>query len=110
MPARSDLREAWRKRVLLSGKIAYGDGAFSCGCSIRDLSASGARIGISGATVLPKYFYLIDLRQATAYECEVIWRNATQTGVRFRDAVALSDILDQNLAFLKRLYVEACLR
>lgn len=105
-----DSRLAKRKRVLLSGKIAYGDGAFSCDCSIRDISAEGARIGISGATMLPKYFYLIDLRQGSAYDCEVVWRNASQTGVRFRNAIELAANRDPSLAFLRRLYVEARLR
>ena len=106
----SNKRSARRRRVLLSGKIAYSDGAFSYDCTIRDLSASGARLGIPGATVLPKEFFLLNLREGTAYACEVIWRNAAHTGVRFHDVFALSNATDPGLRFLRRLYVEACLR
>lgn len=106
----TDTRAALRHRVLLGGKIAYGDGAYSLDCSIRDLSALGARLGIRGATVLPKTFYLIELRKGVAYDCEVVWRNATQTGVKFREIFMLTDIADPKLQYLRRLYVEACLR
>ena len=109
-PEGSEARSAKRRRVLLGGKIVYGDGAFTYDCSIRDLSASGARIGIPGAVVLPKRFHLIDLRQAAGYDCEIVWRNATQTGVTIRSAFSLADLSDSKLAFLRRLYVEACLR
>ncbi len=109
-PEAAEARSAKRKRVLLGGKIVYGDGAFTYDCSIRDLSEAGARIGIPGAVVLPKHFYLIDLRQAAGYDCEVVWRNATQTGVTIRNAFSLADLPDSKLAFLRRLYVEACLR
>ena len=105
-----DARDAMRRRVLLSGKIAYGDGAFSLDCSIRDQSQSGARLGIRGSTVLPKSFYLIDLRAGTAYDCELVWRNATQAGVKFHGMLMHTEIKDPNLQYLRRLYVEACLR
>jgi hypothetical protein len=105
-----DRRGAARKRVLLGGKIVYGDGAFSHECAIRDMSASGARLGIPGATVLPKEFYVLDLKRGTAFEAEVLWRNATQTGVVFRAAYDLAHIADPRLQFLRKLYVASCPR
>lgn len=109
-PPTPEHRRVSRQRVLLSGRIVYNDGAGSYNCAIRDLSSSGARLGIRGATVLPKYFYLLDLRNGTAHESEVVWRNATQTGVRFHGALALADLTDPKLRYLRNLYVEACLR
>ncbi len=103
-------RGAARKRVLLGGKIVYGDGAYSHDCAIRDRSASGARLGIPGATVLPKQFYLLDLKRGTAFEAEVLWRNATQTGVAFRAAYDLAHITDPRLRVLRALWVESGLR
>ena len=109
-PPGQEGRNARRKRVLLSGKIVYNGGAGTYDCAIRDLSASGARLAIRGATVVPKHFYLLDLKNAVAYDSEVIWRSATQTGVRFRGGVNLSDLDDPKLRYLRNLYVEACLR
>ena len=103
-------RNTRRQRVLLGGKIAYDNGNYTCDCSIRDLSATGARLGIRGGTVLPKYFYLLDLRNGMAYECEVVWRNAAQTGVKFLGSTALSELTDPKLRYLRNLYVEAALR
>lgn len=102
-----DGRNARRQRVLLGGKIVYDDGACSYDCAIRDLSESGARLGIRGATVLPKFFYLIDLRNGVAYDSEVIWRNATQTGVKFRGSLDVSALSDPDLKYLRNLYIEA---
>lgn len=103
-------RGAARKRVLLSGKIAYGEGAFSYDCTIRDISASGAKLGIRGATVLPREFFLIDLKRSTAFASELVWRSATCCGVRFHAAYELANITDPKLCYLRRLYVESCLR
>ena len=107
---REDSRAASRQRVLLGGKIVYGDGTYSLDCSIRDVSALGARLGIRGATVLPKNFHLLDLRKGVAYDCEVVWRNASLTGVKFHDTFMLAEAKDGKHAHLRRLYVEACLR
>ena len=105
-----DGRGAERKRVLLGGKIVFGDGAYSYDCTIRDMSASGARIGIPGATVLPKEFFLLDLKRGAAFDAELLWRNATQAGLRFRAAHDLANVTDPNLQFLRKLYVEVGLR
>ena len=105
-----DARGASRKRMLVSGKIAYGGGAYSYDCTIRDVSASGARIGIRGATVLPKEFFLLDLKRRVAFDAEVVWRNATQAGVKFYAAHDLPSINEPHLRFLRTLYIESCLR
>jgi hypothetical protein len=43
-PPAAERRPKTRARVLLSGIITYGDGAFSFDCSFRNLSATGARL------------------------------------------------------------------
>ena len=103
-------RVAERNRVLLGGKIVFGNGAYSYDCTIRDMSASGARIGIPGATVLPKEFFLLDLKRGAAFHAELLWRNAMQAGVRFHVKHDLNDLSDPGLGFLRRLYLESRLR
>ena len=40
-------RKSLRKNVLLTGKIIYGEGAHVLDCTIRDVSATGARITLA---------------------------------------------------------------
>lgn len=105
-PKQND-RQDRRNRVLLGGKIVYDEGACTYDCAIRDLSAAGARLAVRGAVALPKRFHLVDLKSGTAHDCERVWRNATQTGVKFHATIALSGPVDPALTYLKRLYVEA---
>lgn len=106
----TDGRSATRRRTLTGGKIVSGNGAYTYDCTIREISLSGARIGIAGATVIPKAFFLIDQKRGTAFEAELIWRNGTQAGVRFHAAHDLATLSDPHLTFLRRLHVEARLR
>ena len=109
-PTPEDTRGASRNRTLLGGKIVSSDGAYSVDCTIRDISASGARIGIPGATVLSKEFFLLDLKHGKAFVSEVTWRNASQTGVKFHDVIDLTDNVNPRFRFLRNLYVESRLR
>ena len=49
----AERRPKTRKRVLLTGIIAYGDGAHSFHCTIRNLSESGARLAVANSTLFP---------------------------------------------------------
>ena len=106
----TDGRGAPRQRTLLSGKIVYGEGAYTYDCTIREISTSGARIGIAGAIVIPKAFFLIDHKRATAFEAELVWRNGTQAGLRFHAVHDLAALSDPQLSYLRRLHIEARLR
>ena len=85
-------RGAPRRRTLTGGKIVYGDGAYTYDCTIREISTSGARIGIAGGIVIPRAFFLIDQKRGTAFEAELVWRNGTQWFHR-----QLYLILDENV-------------
>lgn len=101
-----DSREAERRRVLLAGKIVHGEGAFTCDCALRNLSDSGARLRLQTEIVLPKSFYVIELRNGIAHECQVIWRDGTELGVKFTRAIGLDPLADPDLAYLRRIYIE----
>ncbi len=103
-------RKPTRNRVLLSGKLVFDEGTHSCDCGIRDLSPSGARLAIKAGTMLPKRFYLLDLKNGRAYDSEIVWRNAAQAGVRFHEALAVAELSGSKLHYLKRIYVDACPR
>ena len=109
-PNSTDGRGAPRRRTLSGGTIVYGDGAYTYACTIREISTSGARIGIAGAIVIPKAFFLIDHKRGTAFEAELVWRNGTQAGLRFHVAHDLTALSDPHLLYLRRLHAEAQLR
>jgi hypothetical protein len=79
-PLSSDNRIASRRRVLLSGKLAYGDG-FSSDCRIREQSETGARIVVS-ADLLPREVVLVCVTAAMAYEAEIMWRRGKEAGLK----------------------------
>ncbi len=78
---RDETRGAPRRRVLRSGRLAYGDG-MSADCPIRDESATGARISV-GAHPLPREVILVYVSTGVAYEAQVVWRRGQDAGVRF---------------------------
>ncbi len=100
-------RDSLRQRVLLKGKIAYADGAFSMDCVIRDLSRNGARIALSKGQNMPTRSFLIDMRAGVAYEAVVAWIRVPQYGLRFVSQHNLQYVTNPGLAFLKRLWTGA---
>ena len=94
-------RKSARKRVILGGKVVYNEGAFTLDCRIRDLSKGGARIVLGPGLVIPTRVVLIDTRNATGYECEVIWAKAPEFGVKFVSSQSLRGDLPAHLKYLK---------
>ncbi len=78
---RGETRSAPRRRVLRSGRLAYGEG-MSADCPIRDESTTGARISV-GDHPLPREVMLVCLSTGVAYEAQVVWRRGQDAGVRF---------------------------
>ena len=99
-----------RKRVLLTGIITYAGGNYSSECTIRDLSETGARLGAPMHTQIPSDFYLINIRDRVAYHAKVVWRNANNIGVTFKNIYPLSEVVDPSLSYLKRLWTAKATR
>jgi hypothetical protein len=106
----SNQRSAVRQRVLLAGKLVYGDADLSVDCAIRDLSESGARVRISGPVALPSRLAMIELRTGRAFDCEVVWRRMPEVGLRFLAVHDLADSDARELRMLKRIWSEATSR
>lgn len=100
-----EARGAERRRALLRGMVVSLDGAQSFGCSVRDISETGARIEVPRGTIVPARVYLITSRQPTAWNSRVVWRNAVQTGLAFAAEHRLSPDMDERLQFLWHLYL-----
>ena len=103
-----DDRAAPRQRVLLAGRMVYGDADLTVNCAIRDLSESGARVRISSAVALPSRVRLIEVKTGRAFECEVAWRRMPEIGLKFiGPALDLANTDSRELWMLRRVWLEA---
>lgn len=83
---RRDHRRAARRRVLKGAVATYNDRHCSIPCTVRDTSATGARILCSGTLNIPDTFELLIELDGIEADCEVMWRKDDQIGVRFLGA------------------------
>ena len=82
----SELRVAQRSRSLLHGQIVHSGGSSRADCTIRDLSATGARIQIPQSITIPEYFELVVTERNQNYKAKIVWRHAAEIGVAFEPA------------------------
>jgi hypothetical protein len=104
-PPPAERRPSPRSRVLLSGIVAYGKGAYSFDCAFRNLSATGARIVVGKNMQFPSEFFLINIRDRVAYDCKLVWNKGGEVGVAFKATISLSSIADPALGYLKKLWL-----
>jgi hypothetical protein len=83
----SEQRSARRWPTCLKGQVRAKDGRV-IECLIRDFSATGARLELSGYTQLPSSFELyFPLKQAT-FQAQVRWRRENELGLAFEAPIA----------------------
>ena len=109
-PSPKERRPKRRKQVLLAGVVTYADGAHSFDCTIRDLSETGARVTVGKGPQFPTDFFLINMRDRTAYDAKVVWIDGSKIGVTFKKSYPLSGIVDPSLTYLRRLFVSKAAR
>lgn len=81
--APDDARAAPRRRILKSGVAAYSDRHVTLACLVRDISTTGARLRIEGSVTAPDTFELLIPLDGLEANCQVVWRNGTDLGVKF---------------------------
>lgn len=106
----NELRRAPRQRALLSAKAVYLDGAMSLDCTIVDRSESGARIRATRTALLPKRFFLLDFKHATAHDVSVAWSAPPFWGLNFERSLPLNRDLPSELKHLATLWIEHAAR
>jgi hypothetical protein len=84
--APSDARASPRRRVLKAGIAATNDRHITVACTVRDLSATGARLRVEGSLNIPDTFELIIDVDGLEANCEVMWRKGNEVGARFLGA------------------------
>jgi hypothetical protein len=108
-PPPAERRPKRRVSTLLPGVVASLDGSAEHDCTIRDATSSGARIAARTRT-LPDEFYLIHIKERTAYRAKVAWRSQAELGLRFVAAMPLSGPLDAKVSFLRKLWLTRAVR
>jgi hypothetical protein len=78
----SNKRIAQRQRVLKSGRVLAGDtGTFDV--SVRDISATGAKLLCSTPRAIPDTIRLVMLNDGTMRPAKVMWRKEASLGIEF---------------------------
>src|SRR5262245_19079840 len=81
--ARKEQRGSARRRVLKGAIILCHDRRSALPCTVRDLSATGARLRVESAVTVPKQFILVVELDGVEADCEIVYRRAKEVGVRF---------------------------
>ena len=70
-----------RRRALRTGKIVWNKGGSVIDCTVRNVSKTGAQIGVLNVVAVPEEF---ELRwDGNAQRCMVMWRKPDRIGVKF---------------------------
>ena len=77
-------KDSERKRAFVPGKVVVTHPPFSGYCTVRDLSAGGAKLSFGSIPKLPDVFELQIPSQGKAHEVQVRWQRGLQIGVQFR--------------------------
>lgn len=72
-----------RRRVIKGGTIAFNLRRLTYPCVVRDLSVAGARLQVDCGDNIPNTFDLLIELDGFESECEIVWREGKQVGVRF---------------------------
>ncbi len=75
-------RSDQRQRVLKSGRIVLGD-LHSIDCTLRDVSATGAKLIVKKPDDVPDIFRLLISADSTIRPVKVMWRKPDSVGVQF---------------------------
>ena len=79
-----DLRTDVRRRTLKGGRIVINNGRSTFDCTMRNFSQSGARLTLPSILGIPESFELV-LDDGQRFDCTVVWRTATDIGVKFTE-------------------------
>ena len=94
----SEKRSAPRLRSFLKGKAVFNNRQSTLDCLVRDISATGARLEVSNAVLLPDVFDLYVPQKETTYRARITWRGEGEIGVEFENPHAVQQAPKADLA------------
>ncbi len=81
-------REHQRIRVLKGAQLQFKNKLVSIDCTMRDLSAGGARLRLNGPTGLPDQFDILMSCTGDKFPARLVWRRGNEVGVSFERQAA----------------------
>jgi hypothetical protein len=98
-----DRRIANRSRTFWKGTILFPDGLRSVECTVRNFSATGARLDCGAVIDIPDHFELKIPQKGETFPCLVAWRRSPEIGVEFQvaEAPAEGTVLAQKVKALE---------
>jgi hypothetical protein len=81
----AEQRKSQRQRTLKGALIAFNNERSTLSCTVRNFSDAGANLQVASVLGVPETFTL-HFPDKRAFPCTVVWRKATELGVRF-DAI-----------------------
>jgi hypothetical protein len=79
--AMTEKRIATRHRVLKRGVLTFGGGGIDC--TVRSLSATGARVDVESPVGVPEEVTLVIETEKFARRCRPVWKKEKQIGLAF---------------------------
>jgi PilZ domain len=79
----SESRIAKRQKVLKSAKIIFNRNQSVVDCTVRDFSATGAKLLTPNAGMVPEEVRLLLTQDNTIRDARVVWRKSDMLGVHF---------------------------
>ncbi|MEM1050419.1 MAG: PilZ domain-containing protein [Pseudomonadota bacterium] len=80
-----------RRKVIKGGTIAFNRRRLTYPCVVRDISEAGARMRVDTPDSIPETFDLLIELDGFEAECEVLWREGREIGVRFLSEPRISN-------------------
>jgi diguanylate cyclase (GGDEF)-like protein len=80
---KEDRRKHQRQRVLKRGRMAFNDGNSTIDCTIRDISAGGARLRVGSEVAVPAIFELVFLESTLRRKVARRWQTGVEIGVEY---------------------------
>jgi hypothetical protein len=74
-----------RLRSLLTGTIVFDNNKSTLDCTVRSISAHGARVELAEAFRMPERFNLAVPHHDRVHQAEVIWRKGERAGLALSD-------------------------
>jgi hypothetical protein len=81
-------RKHQRIRVLKGARLHFKNKLVSIDCMIRDLSAGGARLRLSGPVGLPDYFDILMNCTGDMFPARLVWCRGNEAGISFERSAA----------------------
>jgi hypothetical protein len=78
-----EARRSDRARALLGARIILNNHQSTIECQVRNISATGAKLVIANSISVPDEFEIQIPQKGRAFNAQVVWRTARETGVRF---------------------------